>query len=124
MAAPNRKVIVVDDEILIAETLVMILHKSGFDAQAAYSGESAVVLARDFQPQILITDVIMSGMSGIETAIQVRSILPSCKILLFSGQVGSARLLQKARKEGYEFDILDKPIHPKELIAKLENLLP
>jgi RepB plasmid partitioning protein/Response regulator receiver domain len=71
MARPVPKVLVTDDEVIIAETLVMILYKAGFDAQAAYSGEMAVELARDFQPDVLIADVIMPGMSGIETAILV-----------------------------------------------------
>jgi hypothetical protein len=47
--------------------------------------------------------------------------LPSCKILLFSGQAATADLLEKARMEGHEFEILAKPVHPTDLLAKLRG---
>jgi DNA-binding response OmpR family regulator len=49
----------------------------------------------------------------------MRALLPGVKILLFSGQAATADLLEKARAEGYEFDILAKPVHPQDLLAKL-----
>jgi len=117
------RVLIADDERVISDTLAAILSKSGFDARTAYGGETAVELARDFQPNILIVDVVMLGMTGIEAAIQVRSMLPSCKVLLFSGQATTADLLEEARTKGYEFDIFAKPFHPKDLLARLENML-
>ena len=74
-----------------------------------------------FQPDMLISDVIMTGMTGIEAAIITRQRLPSCKILLFSGQAATADLLEKARAQGHEFEILAKPVHPTDLLAKLRN---
>jgi len=118
----NPKVLIADDEHLIADTLAMILNRSGFDARAAYSGEAAVELATDFQPHVLIVDVVMLGMNGIDAAIEVQSMLPSCKILLFSGQAATEGLLEKARTEGHEFDILVKPIEPDELLGKLRSV--
>lgn len=113
------KVIIADDEELIARTLSMILNNSGCDARAVFSGQEAVDLAECFQPDLVITDVVMPGMSGIEAAIEIRNILPKCKILLFSGQAATADLLEKARNQGHEFEILAKPIHPDDLLAKL-----
>jgi CheY-like chemotaxis protein len=115
----DPKVIVADDEHIIANTLAMILNQSGFEARAVYSGETALELALSFQPDMLITDVIMLGINGIDTAIRIREMLPSIKILLFSGQAATGNLLEEARTQGYQFDILAKPIHPKDLIAKL-----
>lgn len=117
----KTKVIVADDEKLIANTLAIILNQSGFEATAVYSGEEAVKLAEAVQPHLLISDVVMGGMTGIEAAIQVQNKLPSCKILLFSGQAITADLLKKARAQGYSFELLIKPVHPKDLLAKLRE---
>jgi len=110
----------VDDERVIADTLSMILNQSGFDARAVYSGEKAVDLASTFAPDMLITDVIMADLNGIDAAIMIRSILPKIKILLFSGQAATADLLEKARAKGYEFEILAKPVHPQDLLSRLQ----
>ena len=118
-AASKPKVLVADDERVIADTLVMILNQSGFDTRAAYSGEQAVELASTFEPEMLISDVIMDDLNGIDAAIRIRAILPAIKILLFSGQAATADLLEKARAQGYEFDIMTKPVHPQDLLRRL-----
>ena len=115
------KVLVADDEQVIANTLAIILNQAGFEARAVYSGEKALESLDDFQPDMLISDVIMTGMTGIEAAIATRNKLPTCKILLFSGQAATADLLEKARQEGHEFEILAKPVHPTDLLAKLRG---
>ena len=117
--AQKPKVLVADDERVIADTLAMILNQSGFQAKVAYSGEKALEVAQEFQPNMLISDVIMAGLNGIDAAIQIRELLPNIKILLFSGQAATADLLEKARAQGYEFEILAKPVHPQDLLAKL-----
>ena len=101
----------------------MILNQSGFDARAVYSGEKALELASTFQPDMLISDVIMADLNGIDAAIRIRAILPGIKILLFSGQAATADLLEKARDDGYEFDILAKPVHPQDLLNRLRATL-
>lgn len=115
------KVLVVDDERVIADTLAIILNQSGFDASAVYTGTDAVETARSHEPDLIISDVIMPDMNGIEAAIRIREILPGCKILLFSGQAATADLLEKARLDGHEFEILAKPVHPQDLLAKLRG---
>jgi CheY-like chemotaxis protein len=116
---PKRRVLVVDDEQVIADTLSIILNKAGFDASPVYTGTAAVESARTIQPDLIISDVIMPDMNGIEAAIQIRAFLPGCKILLFSGQAATADLLESARAKGHEFEILAKPVHPQDLLAKL-----
>jgi CheY-like chemotaxis protein len=115
------RVLVVDDERVIADTLAIILNQNGFDASAVYTGTAAVDRARETKPDLIISDVIMGDMNGIEAAIRIRQILPGCKILLFSGQAATADLLEKARAQGHEFEILAKPVHPQDLLAKLRN---
>ena len=122
MDAPRKpRVLVVDDEQVIADTLAKILDLNGYDASAVYSGTAAVESARSLQPDLVISDVIMQDMNGIEAAINIRGFLPTCKILLFSGQAATADLLENARAQGHEFEILAKPVHPSDLLAKLRG---
>jgi CheY-like chemotaxis protein len=115
------KIIVVDDEPIIADTLVNILEGEGHDALAVSHGESAVKWAKMIVPDAIISDVIMPGMDGIETAKAILQLLPNCRIILFSGQTASAELLAKARTEGHQFEVLAKPINPEVLLQKLKN---
>ena len=117
----RRKVLVADDEKVIADTLAQILTNSGFDVAAVYNGKEAVEKARRMSPDLVISDVIMPELDGIQAAIQIRSMLPKTKILLFSGQASTADLLEEARKEGHEFEILAKPVHPQDLLAKIKG---
>ena len=119
LTTTKPKILVVDDERIIADTLAMILNQSGFEARAVYSGENAVEMASAFEPHMLITDVIMADLNGIDAAIRIREIYPSIKILLFSGQAATADLLEKARTQGYEFEILAKPVHPQDLLSRV-----
>jgi CheY-like chemotaxis protein len=115
------KVLVADDERVIADTLAMILNQSGFEARAVYSSEKALEVVPVFRPDMLISDVIMGELNGIDAAIQIRQVLPNIKILLFSGQAATADLLEKARAQGYEFEILAKPVHPQDLLTRLRS---
>ncbi|MGA3055500.1 MAG: response regulator [Candidatus Korobacteraceae bacterium] len=117
----KRRVLVVDDEQVIADTLAKILDLNGYDASAVYTGTAAVESARSLRPDLIISDVIMPDMDGIQAAIRIRSFLPDCKILLFSGQAATADLLENARAQGHEFEILGKPVHPSDLLAKLSG---
>jgi CheY-like chemotaxis protein len=117
----RQKVLVVDDEKVIADTLAMILSQNGFESSAVYCGTDAVRRAKETTPDLVISDVIMPDMNGIQAAIQIRQMLPKTKILLFSGQAATADLLEDARKEGHEFEILAKPVHPQDLLAKLKG---
>lgn len=115
------RVLVADDERVIADTLAIILNQAGFDATAVYSGEKAVEMAQILRPDMLISDVIMTDLNGIDAAIRIRELLPTCKILLFSGQAATADLLDRARGQGHEFEILAKPVHPQDLLARLRS---
>ena len=123
MAALKRpKILVVDDEQVIADTLARILELNGYDAFVSYTSSAAVEIARNMRPELVILDVIIPGdISGIDAAIQIRQALPDCKILLFSGQAATSDLLEKARAQGHDFEILAKPVHPSELLAKLRG---
>jgi DNA-binding response OmpR family regulator len=119
---PNHriwKVFVVDDERTIASTLATILRMQGFDARFWVNPAEALSAAIVEPPDLLISDVMMPGMTGVELAIRLKKASPNCKILLFSGQAATADLLDKARTEGHDFTLLQKPIHPGDLLAHI-----
>jgi CheY-like chemotaxis protein len=116
-------VLVVDDERIIADTLSMILEKSGYDVLTAYDGKTALELARAVPPSLLITDVMMPGMTGIELAISIVSTRTDCQVLLFSGQAATVDLLKKARDTGHDFAILSKPVHPTDMLRRVSECL-
>ena len=115
-------ILVVDDEETLANTTVEILNMAHFCAFGAYDGQTALELAAKLNPEILLTDVLMPGMNGVELAIAIRKLLPKTQILLISGQAGTIDLLEKVRVEGYRFELIAKPIHPAKLIERLNRL--
>lgn len=115
----HRRVFVVDDEFIIATTLATILQKNGYDAISYTDPVKALAAARENPPELLITDVMMPRLSGIDLAIAVRESCPKCKILLFSGQAATVGLLQQASEKGYAFDLITKPIHPTDLLKRI-----
>ncbi len=124
-AATERPlVLVVDDEHAIADSLAMILSRSGFSALTAYDGESALRLASVVPPDLLLSDVMMGpGMDGIELAVTMVKVFPDCKVLLFSGHAATRDLLATAREEGHNFTLLTKPLHPSDLLERIRGTL-
>ena len=122
-SAHRPVVMVVDDEATIADTLAAILSRSGYAPIAVYDGEEALETALLTPPEMLITDVVLPGMNGIDLAITIHRIYPDCKILLFSGQSIAVDLLAPARSAGHRFDLLTKPVHPIDLLRKVSESL-
>jgi CheY-like chemotaxis protein len=115
------RVLVVDDERLIADTCGEILEGAGFEAKTAYDGWAALEMVAEFRPDYLLTDVLMPRMNGVELAIAVNKMMPSVRILLFSGHAGISEILHQGHERGYEFELLAKPIHPTKLIERLQK---
>jgi len=122
-ADKQLRVFVVDDEEVIASSLAMILRFNGGLHATSFTDPLKVLeLARSDAPDLLISDVMMPELSGIDLAIQLKAVCPDCKVLLFSGHAVSTDLLETARQRGYAFAFMSKPVHPADLLAKIQNL--
>lgn len=115
------RILVVDDETLIADTIVQILNRNGFIATAAYGGEEAIQVALRDCPDLVLSDVMMPQVDGVEAAITIRETFPDIRIVLFSGQAATVEILARARERGHTFELLPKPIHPTQLIKHLKE---
>jgi DNA-binding NtrC family response regulator len=122
-AAGSRKILIVDDEVTIADTLALIFSSSGYEARTSYSAEQALAMLEEWRPDLAIIDVVLPGMNGIEFAIFLKSSYPECQFLLFSGQPGTSNLLEEAKEKGHLFEILAKPLHPTFMLATVSDML-
>jgi DNA-binding response OmpR family regulator len=116
------RIFVVDDERLISDTLAKILQLSGFEAIPFTNPLEALNDAQFHSPDLLLSDVSMPELSGIDLAVQMRLKCPNCRILLFSGQASTVDLLRTAHSQGYDFQLISKPVHPKDLLRRIEDL--
>jgi CheY-like chemotaxis protein len=118
----HKLVLIVDDEEAIADSLAEILNTFGYQSRACYNGEQAIEFAHQQCPDVVLSDVLMPGLDGVETALRIRELCPYARILLFSGQANvSEDFLHKAQEQGQEFELLAKPIHPEKLLRILSS---
>jgi FixJ family two-component response regulator len=114
-----RLIFVVDDERTIASSFAAILRMHGFSARYFLDPLEALDAARADPPDLLLSDVAMPQLSGVDLAIRMQQECPTCKILLFSGQADTEDLLRAAREQGHDFRLLAKPIHPRDLLLEI-----
>lgn len=119
----KHRVLIIDDEVNVSDTLGLIFTKEGYEARVAYSAEQAIELIALWSPDLAIIDVMLPGMNGIDFALVLKANHPACQLLLFSGAQSTAELLTQAAKEGNLFDILAKPLHPTSMLETAELLL-
>ncbi len=116
-------ILVVDDDKTLADTLALILRSNAYEVTVAYDGRHGYDIARTLQPDLVISDVVMPEMNGVEMAIKISRECAATKILLVSGQASTLDLLKASRDRGYDFDALTKPVHPTDLLARVKALI-
>jgi DNA-binding response OmpR family regulator len=113
--------LVVDDDEAVANSLAFMLSHAGYKTHAAYSFRQAAADAITLRPDLMLADILLPDGNGIDLAVRIRKTLASCKILLFSGDAGSSSVVSQSRAQGYDFQFVEKPIHPQDLISKLRG---
>ena len=118
-----HSILIVDDEPVLADTLAIIFRRAGYLATAVYSCEDAIPWIAANQPQLVVSDVILPGMNGISLAKVIRETFPNSLVLLFSGNADTHDLVESARKEGHDFEVLAKPVSPPRMLERVASLL-
>lgn len=119
-----QRVLVVDDDRLVADTLTLIFERNGFAAKAAYSADEALKRSREFTPDLLLCDVTMPGRDGLSLVEDMTHELPACRILVLTGFYSNLKnVREQARKLSRPLGILTKPCQPTELLREAAALL-
>jgi len=116
------RILVADDEEIIVESTVAILGIRGYDVRAALSGEEAVAEAASFEPDLLISDISMCGMNGIEAATRITAMFPECRVLFQSGCSMPAEFAPSL-PGGLAFSFVRKPMPIQDLLDCVATLL-
>lgn len=122
MTSKRLRVLIVDDEPSVANSLAMIIDRSGHNALPVYSGNDAIDTARGFNPQVVLSDVTMPGIDGIELARCLAADYPGCKILLMSGNDEGVNTALECLTRRECAKVLTKPIPPQAILAFISEV--
>jgi CheY-like chemotaxis protein len=119
-----EKILVIDDDVLVRDTIVRILERRGYQVLVAGDGALGVRIFRSEQPDLVITDIIMPEKEGLETIREIRGQCPHAKIIAISGgaRIGNMDFLDITGKLGAS-EIISKPFDPSDLIALVSRCL-
>ena len=118
---PDWKILLVDDEEEFVNTLAERLTIRGYRVRTAHDGESALEMVNADPPHVVLLDVLMPGMGGLDVLRMIKSMHPETQVILLTGH-GSTRGGIDGMKQG-AFDYLMKPVRIEELLAKLKEAI-
>lgn len=118
----HKRILIVDDEQSLALTLKAIVEHYGYEAAIAFSGEEAIAAADTFVPDLLLSDIHMGGMNGIEAATRITAKLPNCRVLFLSGHIATSQR-QLSSAKGFRFEVASKPVPPPQLMKRITEML-
>jgi CheY-like chemotaxis protein/nitrogen-specific signal transduction histidine kinase len=119
-APPRRRILVVDDNVAVADSLAVVMGLDGHDVQIAYDGSAALDVAASFQPEVTLLDIGMPGMDGYEVAKQLRRRFGNGQTMQLIALTGYGQDEHRVRSEQAGFDAhLVKPVD----LHTLEKLL-
>lgn len=115
------RVLVIDDDRAVCDVVKHILKRAGFEAIGAYDGATGLATAREIAPDLIILDVKMPDLDGLETLARLREDSSTCKtvVVAFTGLVIDAEGL---RRRGFD-DVIAKPILASDLVERLTSAL-
>lgn len=118
----KKRILVVDDEHLLVSLVQELLANAGYDVAAAENGGAALEKVASFQPHLIITDIIMPDMEGIELISLLRKINKSIPIIAMSGHAVGMTFLKSSKVLG-AVATLRKPFSPQELLSAVGHTL-
>ncbi len=119
---PSQRVLVVDDEESILELLKYNLEKQGYEVKTALDGEKAIGIARKFQPDLILLDIMMPKQDGVETCRQIREIPELAQTFIIFLTARSEEYSEVAAFDVGADDYITKPIKPRALMSRINAL--
>ncbi len=121
LAAPKTRVLVVDDDSTMAKFLSSYLARRDFEVSTASTGEEAIRVFRVYDPSLVLLDVSIPGMDGMDTLERIKQIKPEISVIMVSGQ-SNPELIFRASKLGAD-DYIAKPFEPRDLDQRIDKLI-
>lgn len=120
----RHRVLVVDDDRLVADTLRLLFSAHGFESEACYSAEEALQCARSFAPALMLCDVTMPGQNGLELAAAIHREMPDCQLIMLTAYLTNAANVElEALRLDRPLQLLTKPCPPELLLKTVEETL-
>ena len=120
----KQKILVVDDDRLVADTLNLVFLANGFESEARYSAADGLDRARTFAPQLMLCDVTMPEENGLQLAEKVSAEMPEVRLLMLSAySSNTARVDAHAVRTARRLNLLNTPCRPELLIPEASALL-
>jgi CheY-like chemotaxis protein len=118
----KARVLIVDDDPAVLLTVQLVLSSSGYQVTTAPDGKRALFLMDKFDPDLVLTDLIMPEMDGVQTITEIRKTRPDLKIIAMSGgaRMGNINILQKAKEVGANV-VISKPFEMTELTSLIDE---
>jgi FixJ family two-component response regulator len=121
MEKPKVTILVIDDEKIIHESCGRVLQEEGFEVETALSGQEALEKLKEKRYNLVLSDIKMPGMSGVETLEKMKKVVPDITVVMFTG-FSSVETARDTMKLG-AFDYIPKPFTPEELLAVVKKAL-
>ncbi|MBT9146263.1 MAG: Transcriptional regulatory protein WalR [candidate division WS2 bacterium] len=119
-AKANHKVLIVDDEPDILEIIQFNLNKEGYDTRIAQNGKKALEIAKEFKPQLVLMDIMMPQMDGVEACRQMRELNSMKDAYIIFLTARTEEFSEVAAFEAGANDFINKPIKPRALLSRIE----
>src|ERR1700758_918270 len=119
----GKTILVVDDERSIADGAARALENQVFSSVPLYNGAAAISMLQTMNVALILSDVNMPEIDGVELALETRQRWPHTKVLLMSGAETSATISQRLGGEGCPFQIIAKPFGIRELLDAVDDVL-
>lgn len=116
-------VLVVDDAVAVSTTLTWVLRQNGYTCVAVASRAEAVRACSGIAPDMALIEMSLPDASGVETARELRSYVPGCRMLLMASDPESGEDVEAARAVGFDCEVIPKAIPPEELLRKIKDAL-
>ena len=117
----EKKVLIVDDEERVVQSIAGVLEDEGFQVARAKSGEEAIKVFQQEEPDITLLDIWMPGMDGIEVLKRLKWISPDCQVIMISGHATISTAMTAVKLGA--FDFIEKPLSLDTLLMTIHRAL-